>query len=80
MAQRRPPEGPHAHQVVFLPQENALCCVDLGADALFTYAQDKDTGWLSLRDRFTLRRVMGRATWRRGRATCSIWRTSWKAP
>lgn len=47
-------EGPHAHQVVFLPQENALCCVDLGADALFTYAQDKDTGWLSLRDRFTL--------------------------
>ena len=47
-------QGPHAHQVVFLPQENALCCVDLGADALFTYAQDRDTGRLSLNDRFSL--------------------------
>ena len=47
-------EGPHAHQVVFLPEENALCCVDLGADALFTYAQDRDTGRLTLNDRFAL--------------------------
>ncbi len=43
--------GPHAHQVTFLPDTNLLCAVDLGLDALLTYAQDPKAGLLTPHDR-----------------------------
>lgn len=47
-------EGPHAHQVSILPEDGLLCCVDLGLDALLTYARQEATGQLTLHDRFDL--------------------------
>lgn len=40
-------EGPHAHQVTFIPGTNLLCCVDLGLDQLIVYEQNPETGLLT---------------------------------
>lgn len=39
--------GPHAHQVIFIPETNLLCAVDLGLDALMVYQQNAATGRLT---------------------------------
>jgi len=39
-------QGPHVHQVSFLPGTHLLAVVDLGLDAVLTYAQDCATGLL----------------------------------
>jgi 6-phosphogluconolactonase len=44
-------QGPHVHQVSFIPGTNLLCVVDLGLDALIMYAQDPATGLLTLAGR-----------------------------
>lgn len=41
----------HVHQVTFIPGADLLCAVDLGLDAVVTYAQDPQTGLLNPHDR-----------------------------
>ncbi len=45
-------QGPHVHQVSFIPGTDCLLAVDLGADRLFVYRQDLESGrlveWKSL--------------------------------
>ncbi len=40
-------QGPHVHQVSFIPGTNLLLVVDLGIDALLVYDQDPSTGRLT---------------------------------
>lgn len=39
--------GPHLHQVTFIPGSPYLCAVDLGADELITYRRDPASGLLT---------------------------------
>jgi 6-phosphogluconolactonase len=43
-------EGPHVHQCVFRPGKNELFVCDLGIDQVVVYAQDPETGLLSLQE------------------------------